>query len=267
MIPRIIHYCWFGPGFMPKKHSDMVNSWKRILPDYTFMRWDESNFDIHCCEYTSRAYKEGKYAYVSDIARCKALLEYGGIYLDTDVELLLPLDQYLSHSFFTANEIYPEFEMSGRKLLNAQYLPKDETIICVPYFGLLSSIIGAEVHHPIINDVYNWYLKPSNNFVTIDGLLAHIATRYGYTYEDKFQQLSCGDSVIYPTGLFGYADAVNPNYSVSYHHNLGSWAPKTKEEQLKLWLERYYLSWVYKVYKKSRKFVANLIKRNRKGCN
>lgn len=155
-VPKIIHYCWFGPGFMPRQHKDMVRQWKRLMPDYTFIKWDESNFDIHCCSYTERAYAEGKYAFVADVARCKALAEYGGIYLDTDVSVYQPLDSYLQHGFFSANEIHPDFVTRGKDSLNEDYLPKDINKD-VPYFGLLSSIMGAIPNHPIILDALEYY--------------------------------------------------------------------------------------------------------------
>lgn len=123
-IPKIIHYCWFGPGFMPRQHKDMVRQWKKLMPEYTFMKWDDSNFDIHCCLYTECAYAEGKYAFVSDVARCKALADYGGIYLDTDVSIYRRLDPYLQHAFFSANEIHQDYYTLGKDSLDENFLPK-----------------------------------------------------------------------------------------------------------------------------------------------
>lgn len=259
MIPKIIHYCWFGPGLMPKKHSDMIKQWKRIMPEYQFIKWDESNFDVHSYAYTDKAYKEGKYAFVSDVARCEALDKFGGVYLDTDVDVLEPLDAYLEEKFFTAHEIFPEFETEGKPLLNSKGLPK-EADQGVPYFGLLASIIGAEKSHPIILEALRFYKDYDKDYVVIDGLLAQIATQYGYRYVDEGQELSCG-ATIYPTGIFGYSGAINPNYTVSYHYGLNSWRPKTKEEAREILLERYYLQGVYKFYKRIRKFVAKRILR------
>lgn len=88
MIPKIIHYCWFGPNEKPKSVKRYIESWKTILPDYEVKEWNESNFDIECCNYVKQAYAAKKFAFVSDYARLKALYEYGGVYLDTDVEVV-----------------------------------------------------------------------------------------------------------------------------------------------------------------------------------
>lgn len=272
-IPKIIHYCWFGPGFMPRQHKDMVRQWKKLMPDYTFMKWDETTFDIHCCSYTERAYEEGKYAFVSDVARCRALADYGGIYLDTDVSVYKRLDPYLQHAFFSANEIHQDYYTLGKDSLDENYLPIDMEED-VPCFGLLSSIIGAEPNHPIILDALEYYgvtegvrgLRIATNvaggglFVVIDGLLARIATTYGYRFIDEKQVLE-HDAIIYPTGIFGYEGAPNQNYSVSYHYSLNSWWPKTKEEQRRLLLDRYYLLGLYDAYKAVRRAIVKPIKR------
>ena len=97
MIPKIIHYCWFGGTGMPEKLIKCLDSWKRYLPEYTIMRWDEQSFDVNTNAYTRQAYAHKKYAFVSDVARIKALREYGGIYMDTDVEVFQPFDSVLHH--------------------------------------------------------------------------------------------------------------------------------------------------------------------------
>lgn len=85
MIPKIIHYCWFGDKHKPKKILKCIQTWKDNLPGYEFKEWNQNNFDINQSKYVKEAYRLGKYAFVSDVARLSALLEYGGIYLDTDV--------------------------------------------------------------------------------------------------------------------------------------------------------------------------------------
>ena len=96
MIPKIIHYCWFGKKEMPDKVQKCILSWKSILHDYEFKLWNEENFDINEIPYTKAAYDAGKYAYVSDYVRCKVMYEYGGIYLDTDIEVFKPFDDLLA---------------------------------------------------------------------------------------------------------------------------------------------------------------------------
>jgi hypothetical protein len=103
-IPRIIHYCWFGGGKMPKQVKKYISSWKKYCPDYMILRWDESNFDFAENNYAREAYKNKKWAFVSDYARLKILLEHGGIYMDTDVEVVRPLDYFLRFPAFSGFE-------------------------------------------------------------------------------------------------------------------------------------------------------------------
>lgn len=94
-IPKVIHYCWFGGNPLPKSVKKCIRSWKKYCPDYKIIRWDESNFDISENRYAAEAYACKKWAFVSDYARLKIICDQGGIYLDTDVELLRPLDDLL----------------------------------------------------------------------------------------------------------------------------------------------------------------------------
>lgn len=99
-IPKIIHYCWFGGREMPVEYMNYINHWKEILPDYEFKRWDESSCDLNSNKFVQLAYQKKKWAFVSDYFRLKALYEYGGIYLDTDVELYKNFDELLKYKFF-----------------------------------------------------------------------------------------------------------------------------------------------------------------------
>lgn len=100
MIPKIIHYCWFGRNPKPQEVLDYIETWKKYNPDYEIKEWNEDNFDIHCCKYVWEAYNVKKFAFVSDYARLYALYTEGGIYLDTDVEVRKSFDSLLgNHSF------------------------------------------------------------------------------------------------------------------------------------------------------------------------
>lgn len=92
MIPKIIHYCWFGGKELPFEVKKCIESWKKMCPDYDIIRWDESNFDVGQHPFVGAAYEAKAWAFVSDYARLKVVYENGGIYLDTDVELLKNLD-------------------------------------------------------------------------------------------------------------------------------------------------------------------------------
>ena len=103
-IPKIIHYCWFGGGPINPESRKCIESWKKYCPDYKIIEWNEQNFEISQNRYAQQAYEAKKYAFVSDYVRLAVLYEYGGIYLDTDVELVRPLDELLEHKGFIGME-------------------------------------------------------------------------------------------------------------------------------------------------------------------
>ena len=104
MIPKIIHYCWFGRKPMPRLARICIRSWKKYCPDYEFKLWNEENFDFSLYPYAKEAYEAGKYAFVTDVVRLYALYHEGGIYMDTDVELFKPVDSFLHHHAFSGFE-------------------------------------------------------------------------------------------------------------------------------------------------------------------
>ena len=97
-IPKVIHYCWFGKGEMPRLTEKCIESWKKYCPEYKIVCWNEDNFDINRNKYAKEAYEAGKWAFASDYVRLKVLYDEGGIYLDTDVELIKPLDALIEES-------------------------------------------------------------------------------------------------------------------------------------------------------------------------
>ena len=105
MIPKIIHYCWFGRKPLPKSAIKCIESWKKFFPGYEIREWNEDNFDVNQIPYTAQAYEAGKYAFVSDYARFKILYEYGGLYFDTDVEVIKPFEDILEKGPFMGFEI------------------------------------------------------------------------------------------------------------------------------------------------------------------
>ncbi|MDR3331478.1 MAG: glycosyl transferase [Synergistaceae bacterium] len=104
MIPKIIHFCWFGMGEKPQIAKSCMESWERHLPEYELREWNEDNFDVTSNRYAKEAYESRLYAFVTDYVRLYALYNCGGIYMDTDVEVLRPLDRFLSHAAFSGFE-------------------------------------------------------------------------------------------------------------------------------------------------------------------
>lgn len=104
MIPKKIHYCWFGRGQMPELAKKCIESWKKYLPDYEIKEWNEDNFDLNAYPYVREAYDNRKFAFVTDVVRLYALYTEGGIYMDTDVEVLKSLDGFLHHVAFSGFE-------------------------------------------------------------------------------------------------------------------------------------------------------------------
>lgn len=107
MIPKIIHYCWFGRNPLPELALKCIASWKKYLPDYEIKEWNEDNFDVNIIPYTAEAYAQKKYAFVSDYARFWILYKYGGIYFDTDVEVIRPIDDIIARGNFMGFETDP----------------------------------------------------------------------------------------------------------------------------------------------------------------
>ncbi|MCC8153387.1 MAG: glycosyl transferase, partial [Tannerellaceae bacterium] len=129
MIPKIIHYCWFGKKEKPGKISKCIESWRRMLPDYQIIEWNEDNFDYESIEYAKSAYRNGKFAFVSDVARLRALIEYGGIYLDTDVEVLKSFDDLLNY--------HCVFGMEERNYIATSFMA------CEPQFPLIQEFFNT----------------------------------------------------------------------------------------------------------------------------
>ena len=105
MIPKTIHYCWFGRGELTQLAKKCIASWRQFFPDYEIKEWNEDNFDVNCIPYTADAYMAGKYAFVSDYARFWVLYHLGGVYFDTDVEVIKSMDDVLEKGPFMGFEM------------------------------------------------------------------------------------------------------------------------------------------------------------------
>ena len=187
MIPNKIHYFWFGGNDKPKSVLKCIESWKRFCPDYEIIEWNESNFDISQLPYMQQAYEAKKYAFVSDVARLIVIYNQGGIYMDTDVEVIKPLDDLLN------NKAYMSFENNDNINTGQGF--------------------GAEAGLPIIKEHIDVYKNAS--FLNDDGTFNTTAcTKYTTAFltdnglkKDGMQQV-IGDLTIYPADYFNPYDSI-----------------------------------------------------------
>lgn len=201
MIPKIIHYCWFGHNEIPDELKTYIESWHKFCPDYKIIMWNEDNFDVNSQSFTKSAYELKKYAYVSDYVRAHALNLYGGIYLDTDVEIKKNFDVFLE------NDAFSGFEQSG-----------------IPF---ATAIWGAKKEHTLTRRVLEYYQDRIYTAAEQPNpvLLSRLVEQYfGINIaKDEKQMGSDGIDlvVIYPTETF----CLDLNMSYATHHFSGSWLP------------------------------------------
>lgn len=217
MIPKIIHYCWFGRNPLPKSAIKCINSWKRFFPDYEIKEWNEDNFNVNIIPYTEEAYKAKKYAFVSDYARFWILYKYGGIYFDTDVEVVKNMDNIISKGSFMGCE-------------NAA----SESVVANVAPGLG---IGALPNLPIYKEIIKFYeqlnIEKSLNKEcpeTVVTITTRILEKYGLFPTNQIQRVS--NILIYPKEYFCPLDYTTGNLTItdntySIHHYTASWLPKS----------------------------------------
>ena len=197
MIPKVIHYCWFGGNELPDMAKKCISSWKTYFPDYEIKEWNETNFDVNCCLYVREAYEEKKWAFVSDYARFWILYNYGGIYFDTDVEVIASLDDIISHGPYMGIERSTQTGFDGKR----RFVKKVN-----PGLG-----IAAFPKMPIYAEILNEYSK--RHFKMLDGTLdittvvehvTNILKKHGYCDSDEINIV--GGISIYPFDFFGPLD-------------------------------------------------------------
>ena len=213
IIPKIIHYCWFGKSPIPKKFQDNIDTWKANCPDYEIKLWNETNYDIEKNQYMKQAYETKKWGFVPDYARLDIVNTYGGIYMDTDVQLVKNLDNLLQYELFCGFE--------SRKYVA---------------FGLG---FGGIKDHPIFKDMLEIYKKMS--FINDDGSLNMIASPFYQTQVLKQHGLVCNgrtqkhsNYIVFsseyfsPINSFGYGEVTSNTYSI--HQYAATWFEQADRE-------------------------------------
>lgn len=180
-IPKIIHYCWFGGKTKPPLAEKCLKSWRKYCPDYQIIEWNEENFDIASAPlYVRQAHEAGRWAFVTDYVRLKALTEMGGVYMDTDVEVVKPLDPYLKHEAFAG------FENPSRIQTGLLACEKD--------FLLFREFMAYY-------DTASFYKPDGSHDVTTNvEILTALCEKYGFVPNDAYQVVQ--GFAIYPREYF-----------------------------------------------------------------
>ncbi|MGQ4665881.1 glycosyltransferase family 32 protein [Metabacillus halosaccharovorans] len=188
-IPKTIHYCWFGGKEKPDIVKRCIESWKKQLPDYKIVEWNETNFDINLNSYVKEAYDSRKFAFVSDYVRVHALYHYGGIYLDTDVEVFKSFNDLLHHSSFWGfeQENYIATSTIGAKkgnLLIKQFLESYTDKKFLREDGSFNSLTNVAVITSLLESMG---LKTNGQYQEIEGL----GVFYPQTYFSPYDYINC----------------------------------------------------------------------------
>lgn len=222
MIPKVIHYCWFGQTPLPKSAQKCIASWRKFFPDYEIREWNEDNFDVNAIPYTSQAYKAKKYAFVSDYARFWILYNHGGLYFDTDVEVIKPMDDIIARGPFMGRE-------AGARL-STMFPDGPQGLAVAPGLGM-----GAEVGMPLFKQYLDMYSSVS--FFNEDGTMntrtivyytSEVLLRCGLSGNDSEPEQVAG-VWIYPHDWFCPMDHTRGNLlritenTRSIHHYDASW--------------------------------------------
>lgn len=218
-IPKVIHYCWFGGKSLSKKAIKCIDSWKEYFPEYEIKEWNETNYDVHKIPYIDQAYNAKKYAFVSDYARFDILYQYGGIYFDTDVEVLKSFEDIIIEGPFMGCEIDGNINSS---------------IMVAAGLGL-ASYPGHRIYKEII-DIYNsqTFIEQdgSYNLETVVTRITNILKKHGLKNNNRIQKIE--GITIYPKEYFNpYNDLLRKldikNNTHSIHWYSATWQSPTSK--------------------------------------
>lgn len=217
MIPKVIHYCWFGGAPLPMLAQKCIASWRKYCPDYEIVRWDESNFDMDYNSYVREAYKAKKWAFITDVVRLYALVNYGGVYMDTDVEVLKPIDRFLQCEAFSGFE-------------------SDKNIPT----GIMASEKGQELFVELLNQYgHASFLNEDGSYDLTTNVerITQTCTKYGFVPNNQMQIIK--GFALYPKDYFCPKDLLTQKVnltenSYTIHHFDGSWTCDEEKYFVKL---------------------------------
>mgnify|MGYP002769055592 CR=1 FL=1 len=219
MIPKVIHYCWFGGNPLPEMAIKCIDSWKKFFPDYEIKQWNESNFDINLIPYIAEAYKAKKYAFVSDYARFWILYNYGGLYFDTDVQVIKNMDDIIAKGPFMGCE---KEALKGKTPMDIGVAP-GLGLGVNPGLGLYKEMLDLYETLHFVNK------NGSYNQTTIVSYTTNVLCKHGLRLTSEIQQ--CGGIWIYPKEYFCPLDYITKKLEVttntrSIHLYSASWITK-----------------------------------------
>lgn len=219
-IPKKIHYCWFGEKELPDEYKAYINTWEQHCPDYEIIRWDETNYDIAKSRYMKQAYENQKWAFVSDYARVDIIYHYGGIYLDTDVEMIKNFNEFLNWDMFCG------FENNAHVNWGIAF--------------------GATKGNIILKEVLEKY--DNIDFISQDGsfnltgcpiLQSNVMEKHGFVMNGKPQNI--GNVAVYPKEYFapfgcikGFGRITDNTHSI--HHYSASWVDEGTQKYFRRWI-------------------------------
>ena len=228
MIPKVIHYCWFGGKPKPKLAKKCIESWKKYLPDYALKEWNEHNFDINSNRYVKEAYEARQYAFVTDYVRLYVLYHEGGIYMDTDVEVIAPFDESLHHNAFSgfeSNEFVSTGIMGSEKKGRwaGEQLKYYDDVFFIDPDGSMNTTTNTKT---ITKAMKEKGLRLDNTYQELPGLIAFYPSDY-----------FCPKS--WQTGEIHLTDRTH-----TIHHFSASWWPEnnltTTQKIVRFWRNRFH---------------------------
>ncbi len=225
MIPKKIHYCWLSNDPIPEKLQRCIDSWKRILPDYEIIKWDLNRFPLDKNIWVKQAFERKKYAFAADYIRLYALSTEGGIYMDSDVEVLKPFDPLLSLPYFICKENSPQ--------------------------GVEAAVLGAEAHTPWVDKCLEYY--NGKTFINLDNtenkkvlpaiMIDCIKNNFQIRWITSPKEFACSSEVvnILPFDYFSPKSYVTKKINItsntySIHHFAGTWVPLWRKIALLIWI-------------------------------